>query len=353
MPTEKLLPTTVVGSYPQPEWLVDRDILARDTVPRVLRQGFWRLHAPLLAEAMDDAATVAVHDMERAGIDVISDGEVRRQSYSSAFATSLGGVDAERPGTVPGRRAGTTVEVPRVVGPIRRTSPVLLEDARFLRTRTDRAIKVTVPGPFTLSQQCVDEHYRDPRALALAYADAVNAEVRDLFTTGVDVVQLDEPWLQARVDAARDFGVEAIDRALVGAEGVTALHLCFGYAAKVPGDKPTTYDFLQELDACQVQQVSLEAAQPNLDLRTLRLLPSKTVVLGVLDLGSQEVETPEAVAERIRAALRHIPPERLVLAPDCGMKYLPRRVGFGKLRALAQGAAIVRRELEIWEDAAP
>ena len=353
MLSEKLLPTTVVGSYPQPDWLVDRDVLTRGTVPRVLQQGFWRVPSKSLPEALDDASTVAIRDMERAGIDVITDGEVRRQSYSSAFATALSGVDPERPGIVPGRRAGTTVEVPRVVGPIARDRPVLLEDARFLRAATDRAVKVTVPGPFTLSQQCVDEHYGDPRALALAFAEAVNAEVRDLFAAGVDVVQLDEPWLQARADAAREFGVEAIDRALDGAAGVTALHLCFGYAAKVPGAKPNAYDFLGELDGCGVQQVSVEAAQPNLDLHSLQLLPSKIVVLGVLDLGSPEVETPETVAARIRAALRHLPPKRLVLAPDCGMKYLPRPMAFGKLQALAKGAAIVRREMEIWEDAAP
>ena len=353
MLSDKLLPTTVVGSYPQPDWLVDRDVLTRGTVPRVLQRGFWRVPDASLAEALDDAATVAVRDMERAGIDVITDGEVRRQSYSSAFATALEGVDPERPGIVPGRRAGTTVEVPRVVGPIARRSPVLLDEARFLRAASERAVKVTVPGPFTLSQQCVDEHYGDPRALALSFADAVNDEVRDLFAAGVDVVQLDEPWLQARAEAARDFGVEAIDRALEGASGVTAVHLCFGYAAKVPGAKPNAYDFLAELDASSVQQVSIEAAQPGLDLRSLQLLPSKTVVVGVLDLGSPDVETPELVAERIRAALRHLPPERLVLAPDCGMKYLPRPVAFGKLQALARGAAIVRRELEIMEDAAP
>ncbi len=350
---DKLLPTTVVGSYPQPDWLVDRDVLTRGTVPRVLQRGFWRVPNASLAEALDDAAAVAIRDMERAGIDVITDGEVRRQSYSSAFATALGGVDPERPGIVPGRRAGTTVEVPRIVGPIARTQPVLLDEARFLRGATDRAVKVTVPGPFTLSQQCVDDCYGDPRALALAFAGAVNAEVRDLFAAGVDVVQLDEPWLQARAGAARDFAVEAIDRALAGAEGVTALHLCFGYAAKVPGAKPNAYDFLKELDGSCVQQISIEAAQPNLDLRSLRLLPSKTLILGVLDLGHPEVETPELVAGRIRAALRHLPHDRLTLAPDCGMKYLPRPIAFAKLQALAQGAAIVRRELEIWEDAAP
>ena len=350
---DKLLPTTVVGSYPQPDWLVDRDVLMRGTVPRVLQRGFWRVPDESLAEALDDAATVAIRDMERAGIDVITDGEVRRQSYSSAFATALGGVDPERPGIVPGRRAGTTVEVPRIVGPIVRESPVLLDDARFLRAATDRAVKVTVPGPFTLSQQCVDDHYGDPRALALAFAEAVNAEVLDLFAAGVDVVQLDEPWLQARAEAARAFGVEAIDRALEGATGVTTLHLCFGYAAKVPGAKPNAYDFLAELDASSVQQVSVEAAQPGLDLFSLRLLPSKTIVLGALDLGDPTVETPEAVAGRIRAAMGHVPPERLVLAPDCGMKYLPRAVAFGKLQALAQGAAIVRRDMEIMEDAAP
>jgi 5-methyltetrahydropteroyltriglutamate--homocysteine methyltransferase len=350
--TEKLLPTTVVGSYPQPDWLVKRDAIVGKTVPRIRQTDFWNVADDLLAQAQDDATVLAIREMERAGIDIITDGEIRRESYSNRFATALAGIDTERPGEVPGRSPGTTVYVPRVVGPIRRTRPVQVDDVTFLRCNTDNLIKVTVPGPFTMSQQAVDEHYNDARALALAYAAAVNEEVLELFAAGADVVQLDEPWLQARSERAQAFGVEAVDRALEGVGGITALHLCFGYAARVK-EKPNVYTFLKELETSRVQQISVEAAQPVLDLNTLKELSSKTIILGVLDLGDMTVETPAVVAQRIREALKHLSPERLTLAPDCGMKYLPRDVAFGKLQSLAEGAAIVRRELEIMEDATP
>lgn len=346
---EKLLQTTVVGSYPQPDWLVKRDSIAGRTVPRIRQTDFWNVADGVLGEAQDDATVLAIRAMEQAGIDIISDGEIRRESYSNRFATALAGIDTEHPGEVPGRSPGTTVYVPRVVGPIRRSRPVQVEDVRFLRRNTDRTIKVTVPGPFTMSQQAVDEHYNDPRTLALAYADAVNEEVLELFEAGADVVQLDEPWLQARTEQAQDFGVEAVDRALEGVSGTTALHLCFGYASMVK-DKPSGYTFLKELEHSSVQQVSIEAAQPKLDLNILKELRSKTIILGVLDLGDMAVEEPEAVALRIRQALKYLPPERLILAPDCGMKYLPRDVAYGKLQALATGATIIRRELEIMAD---
>lgn len=349
MTTEKLLPTTVVGSYPQPEWLVKRDSIAGHTVPRIRQTDFWNVAGDLLSEAQDDATVLAIRAMEQAGIDIISDGEIRRESYSNRFATALAGIETERPGEIPGRSAGTTVYVPRVVGPIRRSRPVQVEDVRFLRRNTDRTIKVTVPGPFTMSQQAVDEHYYDGRVLALAYAAAVNEEVLELFDAGADVVQLDEPWLQARTEQAQDFGIEAVDRALEGVRGVTALHLCFGYAAMVK-EKPSGYTFLKELEHCRVQQVSIEAAQPKLDLNILKQLPSKTIILGVLDLGDMAIEAPETVAQLIREALKHLPPERLILAPDCGMKYLPREVAYGKLQSLAEGAAKVRLELEIMAD---
>jgi 5-methyltetrahydropteroyltriglutamate--homocysteine methyltransferase len=349
MTTEKLLPTTVVGSYPQPDWLVKRDSIAGHTVPRIRQTDFWNVAGDLLSEAQDDATVLVIRAMEQAGIDIISDGEIRRESYSNRFATALAGIETERPGEVPGRSGGTTVYVPRVVGPIRRSRPVQVEDVRFLRRNTDRTIKVTVPGPFTMSQQAVDEHYYDGRVLALAYAAAVNEEVLELFDAGADVVQLDEPWLQARTEQAQDFGIEAVDRALEGVRGVTALHLCFGYAAMVK-EKPSGYTFLKELEHCRVQQVSIEAAQPKLDLNILKQLPSKTIILGVLDLGDMAIEAPETVAQLIREALKHLPPERLILAPDCGMKYLPREVAYGKLQSLAEGAAKVRLELEIMAD---
>ena len=298
---------------------------------------------PLLEEAQDDATRLAVRDMERAGVDVITDGEMRRESYSNRFATALEGVDLDDPG-VALDRTGHENPVPRVVGAIRRTRPVEIRDVEFLRAVSDRRIKITVPGPFTMTQQAQNDHYADDRSLALAYAEAVNEELRDLKAAGADVVQIDEPYLQARPEPAREYAVEAIDRALEGIEGDTVLHTCFGYA-HIVHDRPSGYPFLRELNDCLATHVSLEAAQPNLDSEVLRDLPDKTIVLGVLDLGSSDVETPSLVADRIRRALAVVPPERLVVAPDCGMKYLPRERAFGKLQAMVAGARLVGAEL--------
>jgi 5-methyltetrahydropteroyltriglutamate--homocysteine methyltransferase len=338
-----LLPTTVVGSFPQPAWLVDHGLLASRLVPRVRAPELWRIAPPLLELAQDDATLLAIRDMERAGIDIITDGEVRRESYSNAFANALEGIDRERPAEVVGR-TGKTTWVPRVTGPVRRTAPVELRDARFLRANTEHVTKLTLPGPFTMTCQSKDEHYHDPLALAFAFADALNAEIHDLKAAGIDVIQLDEPWMQAFPEQARAIAVPAINRALAGIGGTTVVHLCFGYAAMV-SDKPSGYSFLPELAACDARQISIEAAQPKLDLGVLRELPGKDILLGVLDLGAAEVESAETVAARIRAGLAVLPPERLVPAPDCGMKYLPRERACAKLRALAAGAAMVRREL--------
>jgi len=336
-----LLPTTVVGSYPQPAWLIDRAKLGAK-VPRVRQPEIWRIPEPWLEEAQDDATLLAIRDMERAGIDIITDGEMRRESYSNRFATALEGIDIERPGTTINRN-GLAIPVPRVAGPIRRKGPVEVRDIQFLKRNTSRKAKITLPGPFTMAQQAQDDYYKDEEALALALAAAVNEEIRDLKAAGADVVQIDEPWLQARPDRAARYGVKAINRALQGIAGTTVVHLCFGYAAAVK-DKPTGYSFLPQLADTTAAQISIEAAQPRLDLSVLRQL-NKTVMVGVIDLGNAAVETPQEVAARIRAALRHVPAERLVLAPDCGMKYLTREAAFGKLKALAEGAAIVRREL--------
>ena len=330
--------TTVVGSYPQPDWLVDKARFASNAVPRVRRREIWRLPEPLLDEAQDDAVRLAVRDMERAGIDLVTDGEQRRESYFNQFANALDGLDLERPG-VAIARTGRPTPVPRVIGPIRRARPVLAREMTFLRGITDRPIKVTLPGPFTLAQLAEDEHYRDEERLAMAYAAAVNEELRELEPL-VDALQLDEPYLQARPDRARVYAVAAIDRALAGITKLTCVHLCFGYAFTVK-DKPSGYSFLPELDRCAARQVSIEAAQPGLDLAALAALPSKTIVLGVLDLGDPAAETAEMVAGRLRAALAHLPADRLVAAPDCGMKYLPRALAFAKLRALAEGARLV------------
>ncbi len=337
------LTTTVVGSYPQPDWLIDREWLGARLPPRVRARELWRVPEPLLEEAQDDATRLAVQDMERAGVDVITDGEMRRESYSNRFATALDGVDLDDPG-VALDRTGHENPVPRVVGPVRRTRPVEVGDAEFLRALTDRPIKITVPGPFTMTQQAQDDHYGDGRSLALAYAEAVNEELRDLKAAGADVVQIDEPYLQARPEPAREYALEAINRALEGIEGDTVLHTCFGYA-HIVRQRLTGYPFLRELDGCRATHVSLEAAQPNLDPAVLAALPSKVIVLGVLDLGSPEAETPEVVAKRIRRALEVVDPDRLVVAPDCGMKYLPRQLAFRKLQAMVAGARLVDEEL--------
>ena len=337
------IPTTVVGSYPQPDWLVDRENLSHRLPPRIRARELWRVAEPFLEEAQDDATLVAIRAMERAGVDIISDGEIRRESYSNRFATTLEGLDLDHPGTAIDR-TGHSNPVPRVVGPIRRTRPVEVRDLDFLRRNTDRRIKITVPGPFTVTQQAQNDYYPDDRALALDMAAAINEEIKDLFAAGADVVQIDEPYLQARPEKARAYGVEVINRALEGVQGTTALHMCFGYAAIVH-DRPGQYAFLPELKDCAVQQISLEAAQPNLDLSMLSELSGKTIILGVLNLGDLRVETPEDVAARLRAALRYIEPERLIAAPDCGMKYLPRDIAFAKLLAMVAGAAIVRNEL--------
>jgi 5-methyltetrahydropteroyltriglutamate--homocysteine methyltransferase len=338
-----LLPTAVVGSYPQPDWLLDRDML-RDRLPaRVRTPELWRVAPELLEEAQDDATLLAIRDLERAGVDIITDGEIRRESYSNRFATALDGMDLDNPATIMSR-AGKPNKVPRVTGPIRRREPVEVRDLAFLRANTDRKVKITLPGPFTMSQQAVDEHYGDVRALAMDLADAVNEEIRDLFAAGADVVQIDEPWVQSRAEQAREYAIEVIDRALRGIEGTTALHSCFGYAHMVH-DRPPGYPILAELNDCAADELVIEAAQPDLDLKVLEQLPDKVIALGVVSLGELEVEPVDVIAGRIRAALRHVDAERLQIAPDCGMKYLPRDVAAGKLTAMVQAANVVREEL--------
>ena len=338
-----LLPTTLVGSYPQPDWLIDRAKLLKQMPPRVRARELWRVDPERLEQAQDDATLIAIRDQERAGLDILTDGEMRRESYSNRFATALDGVDIDNPGSIVGR-SGKATSVPRVIGPIRRRQPVEVRDVAFLRANTERPIKITVPGPFTMAQRAQDEFYRNERVLALDYAAAVNAEIKDLFAAGADIVQIDEPWMQARPDKARAYGVEALDRALDGVAGTTAVHLCFGYAAMVR-EKPSGYSFLPELERSNARQVSIETAQPSLDCAVLTQLPSKTIMLGVIDLSDETPETPEVVAARIRRALPYVPAERLVIAPDCGMKYLPRASAFAKMQAMVQGAAIVRGEL--------
>jgi 5-methyltetrahydropteroyltriglutamate--homocysteine methyltransferase len=339
-----LLPTTVVGSYPQPDWLVNRELLSK-TVPRTRMKEIWRVEERFLEKARDDATVLAIRDMERAGIDIVSDGEIRRESYSNRFATALEGMDVANPGQVQAR-GGRVTEVPRVVGKIRRTEAIERRDMEFLRRHTDHVAKMTLPGPFTMSQQAKNEFYADLEELVMDLAASVNEEAHDLVAAGADIIQLDEPWVRNDPDLARRYAVKGINRAIKGLKVPTIVHLCFGYAAVVPGEtKPSGYSFLPELAACDADQISIEAAQPKLDLGVLKDLSNKTILLGVLDLGDNRAETPDEVADRIRAGLKQLPPEKLIPAPDCGMKYLPRDLAFAKLKALADGAAIVRGEI--------
>jgi 5-methyltetrahydropteroyltriglutamate--homocysteine methyltransferase len=337
------LPTMIVGSLPQPGWLIDRERLSHQFPPRVRSRELWRIPPQFLGEAQDDATLATIRAQEEAGLDIVTDGEIRRESYSNHFATAVDGLDLEHPGTVR-NRSGIDIPVPRVTGDIRRSAPVQVNDVRFLRAHSDRTIKITVPGPFTMAQQAQNDHYSDDRALALAYADVVREEIADLFAAGADIVQVDEPWLQARPEVARRYGAEALTRAIADAAGPVHVHLCFGYAAMV-SERPEGYSFLPELADTPVDTVSVETAQSRLDPATLRPLRGKGIALGVLDLSTPDVETPETIADRVRRALDHVDVDKLMLSSDCGLKYLPRASAAGKMRALAEAAALLRAEL--------
>lgn len=338
-----LLPTTLVGSYCQPDWLIDREKLKGQFPPRTRAAELWRIPEPYLTEAQNDATLVAIREQEEAGLDILTDGEIRRESYSNRFATALDGLDLDNYGTV-ATRSGDPVPVPRIVGPISRARPVELDDLRFLRAHTDRQIKITLPGPFTMSLQAQNDYYPSTADAAMDYAQAVKEEIADLFAAGADIVQLDEPWLQGKADIAKDYGLDVLNAALDGAAGTTAVHICFGYAA-LTKNRPDGYSFLPQMKDCTCDQISIETAQSNLDTSVLEELRGKTIMVGVLDLSDMTVETPETVAARIRRALPHVDADKIVVAPDCGLKYLPRDVAFGKMKAMAEGAAIVRKEL--------
>ena len=337
-----LFPTTIVGSYPQPDWLIDREKLAGRFPPRVRAKELWRIPEAYLHEAMEDATIVAIRAQERAGLDIITDGEIRRESYSNRIATALDGVDIDNPGTALDR-SGHPNPVPRIVGKIRRIKPIEVEDLLFLKKNAYRKVKITVPGPFTMLQQAQNDFYASEKEAAMDYAAALNEEIKDLFANGADIVQVDEPYMQARPEKAREYGVEALNRALEGVQGQTAVHICFGYAAVIHA-RPSGYDFLPELNQCSCNQISVETAQSNLDCTVLETLGNKQIMVGCLDLSDMTVETPELVAERVRKALKHIKPEQVILAPDCGMKYLPREVADGKLQAMVKAAEILRKE---------
>ena len=337
-----LFPTTLVGSYPQPDWLIDREKLAGRFPPRVRMRELWRIPEPFLAQAQDDATVLAIKAQEDAGLDIVTDGEIRRESYSNRFATALSGVDLDNPGTALDR-SGHPNPVPRVVGRIRRLRAVQLEDLAFLKRHTRRTVKITVPGPFTMSQQAQNDFYPTEAELALDYAAAVNEEIHDLFAAGADIVQLDEPYMQARPEKAREFGLRALERALQGVTGRTAVHICFGYAAIIH-QRPSGYSFLPELAACSCRQISVETAQSHLDCAVLAKLGDKQIMVGAIDLSDMSVESLETVAARVRKALKYVRPQNVIIAPDCGMKYLPREVAFGKMRAMAEAARILRQE---------
>lgn len=337
-----LFPTTIVGSYPQPDWLIDREKLSGRFPPRVRARELWRVAEPYLQQAMEDATLIAIRAQEDAGLDIITDGEIRRESYSNRIATALGGIDIDNPGTGLDR-SGHPNPVPRIVGPIRRLRPIELEDLMFLKAHTTRKVKITVPGPFTMLQQAQNDFYKSEEEAAMDYAAALNEEIKELFANGADVVQVDEPYMQARPEKARQYGIRALNRALEGVEGTTAVHICFGYAAIIHA-RPAGYDFLPEFAACSCKQLSIETAQSNLDCAILKTLGDKQVMVGCIDLSDMQVESPVLVASRIKRALQYIKPEQVILAPDCGMKYLPRDVANGKLRAMVAGAKILRAE---------
>ena len=339
-----LFPTTLVGSYPQPEWLIDRKKLAGRFPPRVRARELWRVEPALLQEAQDDATVLAIRAQEQAGLDIITDGEIRRESYSNRFATALEGVDIDNPGSALDR-SGHPNPVPRVVGTIRRKHPVEVQDLLFLKKHTKKQVKMTVPGPFTMSQQAQNDFYKSEEEAAMDYAAAVNEEIKDLFANGADIVQVDEPYMQARPDRARQYGLKALNRALENINGVTAVHICFGYAAIIHA-RPEGYSFLPEFAACSCQQVSIETAQSNLDTAVLAKLPNKKIMVGCIDLSDMAIETPQKVVERLKKALKHVKPENVIVAPDCGMKYLPAEVAFGKLKAMVEGARLLRQEFQ-------
>jgi 5-methyltetrahydropteroyltriglutamate--homocysteine methyltransferase len=339
-----LFPTTLVGSYPQPDWLIDRERLAKHVPPRVRASELWRIPEPYLTQAQDDATLLAIRAQEEAGLDIVTDGETRRESYSNRFATALEGLDLDNPG-IAITRSGKRQPVPRIVGKIRRMRAVEVDDLRFLKKHTSRKTKITVPGPFTMTQQAQNDYYKSEEEAALDYAAAVNEEIRDLFAAGADVVQIDEPYMQAQPEKARQYGLKALNRALENVGGTTAVHICFGYAVYL-ANKPAGYSFLPELAACSCNQISIETAQPGLDCSVLTKLSDKKILVGCIDLSTPEVEAPSTVVERIRKALRYVKPENVILAPDCGMKFLPRASAFGKMQAMAEAARILRKEFD-------
>ena len=338
-----MLETTVAGSLPKPAWLAEPEQLWAP----------WRMAGEALWAAQCDAALVVLKEQEDAGIDIVSNGEVFRQHFVHGILEGVEGVDFSRKRVIGIRADRYEAEVPTVTGPIRRTGPIHAEEVRFTRAHTKRKLKFTMPGPMTIVDTLADEHYRDRPALAMAFAEVLNQEARELEALGVDVIQFDEPAFNVYLDAVEGWGIAALERAADGLGCKTAVHICYGYGIRANldwkatlGDEWAQYrDTFPVLARSTIDQVSLECANSKVPIELIALLDGKDVLVGAIDVTTSEIESPEAVARTIRDALAHVRPEKLYPCTNCGMVPLGREVAEGKLRALAAGAALVRAEL--------
>lgn len=341
-----MLRTTIVGSLPKPTWLAEPNALFAP----------WRLSGQQLAEAQHDAVRLALADQIEAGIEVVTDGEQRRRHYIWGFLAGLTGIDTERLGSkrARGGRYSDRTAVARIMGEVTRPTPVLVEACRFARAHTDRPLKVTLPGPMTVVDSLLDEHYRtDEQSLAMRFAAILNQEARELAEAGADIVQFDEPCFNIYLDKVQQWGIEALERCLAGVSTQTGVHICYGYGTpQVLAWKTRNQEWghygvtLPLLAATAIDYVSVECAASGVDVSVLAALKQKNVLVGVIDVGSETVESPELVAERIRRVLPYVAPERLFPCTDCGLVPRSRAAAQGKLRSLVVGAAIVRQELD-------
>ena len=339
---KKLFQTTIAGSLPKPGWLATPGQLWAP----------WLLEGDALADGKRDAVRLALRDQERAGIDIVTDGEQTRRHFVTTFLEGLDGVDFAHKKSVRIRNR-YDADVPVVVGPVARRHPVFVDDARFLRAATGRKVKVTLPGPMTMVDTLYDAHYKSREKLAWAFAEILNDEARAIEGAGVDVIQFDEPAFNVYFDEVRDWGVKTLDRAAQGLACVTAVHICYGYGIKANIDWKKTLgsewrqyeETFPLLARSAIRQVSLECANSRVPIELIGLLEGKDVLVGAIDVATDRVETPEDVAKTIRAALKYVPADRLQPCTNCGMVPLAREVARGKLRALGAGASLVRTEL--------
>ena len=337
------LSTTLAGSLPKPAWLAEPEVLwAR-----------WRLSGDALAEGQRDAVLASLKAQEAAGIDIVSDGEQSRQHFVHGFLERLEGIDFAQRRRIGIRADRYEADCPTITGPVRRPEPVHGAEVRFARAHTDRRLKFTLPGPMTIVDTLADDHYGDRVKAAFAFAEVLNAEARELADLGVDVLQFDEPAFNVYLDEVRDWGIEALHRAIEGVGCTTAVHICYGYGIpaniewkQTLGDEWRQYELtFPHLARSRIDQVALECANSRVPLSLIGLLEGKDVLAGCIDVATDVVETPEDVADVIRAALEFVPPERLFPTTNCGMAPLRRDVAYAKLRTLAAGAALIRSEL--------